>query len=542
MKSKLRIILPRLIVVLALAVITYAVIDFTGKRVQTGNLNEYLADIDTLLSAGREAEAADLLESRPDGRLSSFQYLLLAKRMWRLGDHERRNELLESLTRTAVEVYPGNQDLAVLRSYVLLAAERPETAYRFATEKLKDDRYLGLIAQAGLASGLPLENSFFERAEGVAYGYASLISLVAEEPEAEAYASAGAGWQIHEFIADAALLYAREGKVDTANELMRRSAYLRFPELELQLAYDARDAAYGLAAIEALTSTDDDYGLYRAEFLYLAGREDAAEERYRAILTNDPNASILAYLNLAYLDPDDALAVLDDGIAAFPDSLRLLERLGERLYQQGETTRAAEIFNRVLAIDPERAAARIRLSESRRGSGSMGDISRLWDAYHDAEEKGPFASQLAWRLYGERNREGLELLVAYQAAQLDGRSALAGALLYILESEYAQAAAQFDALYRLDNNWRYAHNQGLLLRYAGLYEESVDAFQAAEGQLTRGGGEEKYQSERSLVWLGLAETQLAMGERKNAALSLDFALDLDPDNLRAGLLQANMNR
>lgn len=540
MKHKLRIILTRLLIVLVTAVIIFGVWDFSRDRRNSQSLTEFLQRIDSLLAEGRDSEAADLLERPPGERFSSYQYLLIAKRMWRLGNEEVRYRLVAELTARAVDEYPGNQDIAAIRSYALLKIGRPEQAYRVSREKLTDDRYLGLIAQAAIASTASLTEDFFERAQESSYRYAGLLLLIDAEPSAESYASAGSLWRIEEFSADAALIYARRGELERANELLRRSAYLSFPALELQIAYDAGDPAHGLAAIDVLQSENPLYSLYRADLLYKLGRKEGARELYRRIISSQPDYSLIPYLNLAALSAEDPLGILQQARTVFPESVELLERLGETYYRRGDNLEAAEVFDQVLKLDSTRSAVRVRLIESRRGSGAMGDLSRLWEAYHQADEKDTFASQLAWRLYGERDRAGLELLVRLQQDIPDGEVAFPQALFYTLSGDYLTAAESFASLYRSRPDWRYAHNSGLLYRYAGRYEESIDQFQLADEILTRGGAE-LIARERSLVWLGLGETQLELGEVKNASQSIDFALDLDPDNLRAGLLQANMN-
>ena len=91
-----------------------------------------------------------------------------------------------------------------------------------------------------------------------------------------------------EFSADAALLRAAAGDIEGANRLLKEQSYLEFPLLSLQIAYDAGDAAHGLAAVEAagsfessLNSSRSVLGLYRAEFLLTAGAVEAALELYR---------------------------------------------------------------------------------------------------------------------------------------------------------------------------------------------------------------------------------------------------------------------
>ena len=39
-----------------------------------------------------------------------------------------------------------------------------------------------------------------------------------------------------------------------------------------------------------------------------------------------------------------------------------------------------------------------------------------------------------------------------------------------------------------------------------------------------------------MVWLGIGESHMAAGDRKNAVNALSYALDLDPSNLRATLM------
>jgi tetratricopeptide (TPR) repeat protein len=546
MKTSRGALLARLIILALIGMVAFAVLEHWAARSAPDSFGTIISAVDSLLRDGRETEAMELLRGRGFDRLSSYQYQIILKRVFSLSEGELRDSLLLRYSRAASEEYPGVEPFWALYCDALLRNGRAERAYAIALEKLVSERFISIRAAAALKAGKATDPLIIEAAAESSYRHAGLIKLLDPEAEPELYRAAAEEWRIPELFADAALLYAREGDLEAANTLLRQKAFLHFSELSLQVAYDARDAAHGLAAVDEIRAREGNYSplieLYRADLLMIEGAEVEALRIYRDLISRAPDYSIIPYLNASALEPQKAFEYLKEGNKRFPDAPRLLERLGELSFREGDMSSAREYFDRLLDIEPENVAARIRRSDAERGSGSLGGDARLWDAY--LQESGQESDGdalgliLAWRLFGRRDTEGLALLARQQESRMGPDSAVIMALSRSMDGHYDEAAADFEEAYTRSGHWEYLYNAALLRQYAGDHEAAVDLYQRIEN---RGlAGNEYDDQARSEVWLGLAESQFALGDLKNARTSLDFALDIDPGNLRAALLRSSM--
>jgi len=338
-------------------------------------------------------------------------------------------------------------------------------------------------------------------------------------------------------IADAALLYAEEAYIREANSILKNTPDKSFPELSLQMAYDADDSRYGLVLVQELLSgrTDADSGLrlYQADFSIALERHKEAVEIYRDLIRSNPEYSVLPFINMAVLDSSAAEEYLLQGLEYFPESTVLLERLGELYYQKGALISAKEVFTRLLQISDGHPEARIRLADMELGAGSQGSTARLWDSYHG--EKGEsLALFLGWRLFGNRDQDGLRVLLDLQRQRNGPDQNLLEGLYLSLAGDFANAAEKFEAAYQRSSFWEYLFNAGRLFLEAGDAERALSAFNRADEIFTL--REDLSAENRSRVWLGIGESHMADGDRKSAVNALTYALDLDPTNLRARLM------
>jgi Tfp pilus assembly protein PilF len=550
MKLSKEALLPRLIILALIGMVAFAVLDHRAARSAPDSFGSLISSVDSLLSEGRYSEALELLRRHDLEPLSSYQYQIILKRLFSLSEGELRDTLLLRYSRAAAEAYPGVEAFWALYCDALLRGGRAERAWEIASQKLVSDRFISIRAAAALKAGKWPDQLLIDTASESSYRHAGLVRLLDPEAGPGLYRAAAEEWSLPELFADAALLYAREGNIDAANTLLRQKAFLDFPELSLQIAYDAGDAAHGLAAADAIRAREGAdtplTGLYRADLLMFEGADAEALGIYRSLMKSNPDFSIIPWLNASVLDPQNAVEYLTEGEKVFPDAPRILERLGEIAFREGKMGTAREYFDRLLFLEPGNSAGRIRRTDAERGSGTLGSDARLWDAYLQEadQDSGPGSDGealgiiLAWRLFGRRDTEGLALLARQQENRMGPDTSAIRGLSLSLAGEYRDAAAEFEAAFERGGHWEYLYNAALLRQYSGDHEAAVDLYQRIEALGLSGNS---YSAEvHSEVWLGLAESQFALGDRKNARTSLDFALDIDPGNLRAALLRSSM--
>jgi tetratricopeptide (TPR) repeat protein len=95
----------------------------------------------------------------------------------------------------------------------------------------------------------------------------------------------------------------------------------------------------------------------KAETLEMEGKFSEAAEVYKQMLGLNPQSPV-NYVNLALMEAkmdrfDEAIRVLDQGIAAIPGSLTLLSRLAHTYMVMGRLQKSFDAWQAVLVIDPE---------------------------------------------------------------------------------------------------------------------------------------------------------------------------------------------
>ena len=529
-------ILPKILVLLLVTILAYSFYDHRQILYRDIEFRDLLSEFDGLLDYGRESEALETLRPLLRVDLSSFQYLQILKRSYQLAVNGRGVSIFTDFARRGAERFFGREDLWFIYCRALIMKGNPERAVEISEEKLVSPRFLGMRAESLLSSGMEIDTYLEKQAGESSFSSGGLIKLL-NSRDPRLFSAAGREWNSPELIADAALLYAEEGSIPEANRLLKNSTESRFPELSLQIAYDAADPQYGLVLIQEMmgeqAQEDPGLKLYQAEFAIALARQKEAMEIYRDLIQNTPEYSVLPYVNMAVLDNSSAEEYLKKGLEKFPESRVLLERLGELYYREGAFVSAKETFTRLLDVAEGHPEARIRLADLELGAGSQGSTARLWDSYH-GEQGDSLALFLGWRLFGNRDQEGLRVLLTMQKQRNGPDQDLLEGLYFSLTGDFAGAAEKFEAAYQKNKHWEYLYDAGRLYLEAGEAERALNAFSRADEIFTL--REDLSAQNRSMVWLGIGESHMAAGDRKNAANALSYALDLDPSNLRATLM------
>ena len=530
------------VLIAVLLLIGFAVYQHLQKQKQETDYSTALKELDNLIESGRMAEAVDFAETVDGSRLSSFQYLQLLKRSRLLDKESPDHALTLHLSRKAAEKYPGREEFQVIYANELLTHGQAEKAFTIGSSQIKTARFMSVTAEAALRSdrSLPLETA--ASAKESDYAWVGLLDALAD-PGSDGLSNIGRQWDTPELIADAAILSAEEGDLLRASRLIKSIPSKDFPELALQLAYDAGDAPFGISIVQDLIAggqnTNPFYSLYLAQFFYESGHNNDAVAVYRRLAVEAPDYSVIAYVNAFLLDQARPVEQLEKGLEYFPESPVLLEQLGDEYFNRGEDEKARALFTRLSAVKPGYARAALRLKEIENGSGGKGSQSRLWESYQDEDFGTDLGLLLAWNLYGQRDVEGLGLLAAQQEKREGPDLSAIRGLYFTAAAKYEEAVNAFNRAYLSDlSKWEYLYNRGLVELFLGRYEEAVNSFQEVDSRMNLMKISDS--RDKSMLWLALAQAQLALGDEKNGARSLDYALDLDSGNLKASLLRRSL--
>ncbi len=300
------------------------------------------------------------------------------------------------------------------------------------------------------------------------------------------------------FVVELAQLLVQQGRRDEARRLAAETSrrhprearvHRALAELYARWREDALAAAE-VALLARLEPNDPTHLVALGTQQLEAGDADAARATWRRILTVEPD-SVRAHATLGglYADHDflpDAASAYEESLRLAPtdiDALRGLAGVRERL---GESARAAELWERVLAASPDRAErreARQRIvaawGRTRELPRRLAELERAFRAEPPDLEAGRFLAEAWLRATPTRNADAeriLERLVALAPGDVESlvalerlraaRGDLAGALAVLerlVEADARRAAAYLQrmaehalALYRDDEAIAYA--------------------------------------------------------------------------------------
>ena len=231
-----------------------------------------------------------------------------------------------------------------------------------------------------------------------------------------------------------------------------------------------------------------DASLYfrRAELLSQINQHELASADFRRSWDLKPVAETgLHYVsNLSILGrPAEKLALLQDCIQHFPDSLQFRRRLGEAYAEAGQSKDALELYNNLLrkdSLDFETWYEKgLLLEEMKDTSEAIGALSKAFNL----QPVNTYALELA-HLYAE-NKDPLALNICDQiiandpARQLPDPFFIKG-IYYSNTKQYNLAVLQFDSCIRLD--WKFSDayiEKGIAFFKQNNYDGALNTFRMA---------------------------------------------------------------
>jgi tetratricopeptide (TPR) repeat protein len=408
------------------------------RGLNPGFIGAYYSEARARLELNDPERAVESLEQGLDVRDDIPEYLLLladlyrrdgeleeAVRVYRRGlAHGPEPRLNEGLARTLVALGRGEEAIPVLEKVVAMQPQEPQLrldlarAYRQARNLDRAAEVLGELSE--------------QDPENVQIGFelASVLTLMGDRGRASSkfealLASSNPIAERHRrvFLTNLALLREQEGRYEEAAEMLRRvladdpddlDAKLRLFSIYLETS--RRDEALALSA-EMIDEYDENpYVLVaRGRALAAMDRLDEAAELLRAGIRDsaDPELLYLAHSQL-YVTREEfetARAVIEDGLADFPESERLRFQLGAIFERQKDYSAAEGEFQQLLNSNPDFAdvlnylgymlAERgVRLEEA------LGYIQRAveLDPYN-----GAYLDSLGWVYFKQDNLEKAEI-------------------------------------------------------------------------------------------------------------------------------------
>ncbi len=315
--------------------------------------------------------------------------------------------LAEQTLKAFLEAHPGDNEVRIAYARSLIGDKHYEAArgeFNILLEGNRDNAEV-LYAVALLSmqlNDLPVAEKYLKRLLELGIGNPNLLRYylgqIAEEGKhteeaLDWYAKVTPGEQYLPALSRAASLLAKAGRLDEGRALFQKAGEanpqdrLQLLVAESQLLVNASriTEAYDLLNKQLVDQPDQPELLYETALLAeKLDRLDIMERNLRKLISVKPDDAH-AYNALGYsladhgLRLDEALQLIDKGLALAPDDAFILDSKGWLLYRRGEKAEALEILRKAYGVRPDAEIA-AHLGEVLWVSGLHEEATKTWEA------------------------------------------------------------------------------------------------------------------------------------------------------------------
>ena len=550
-----------------LSLVSYIVYESLTVSVRGERFHELVRAAEYKITSGNHADAVPELDAASSFASTRQDWLSLLGLLITVSESTGDHSTFAEVAMRAAKNLPGNEELWAIAAYGLLAAERHAEAYKLAERRLSSARYADLLAEAALrlsSTGSVAERGTDSSGDRTVPDLAETLTALTERTDPGLLEQAGELSGEPRFHLDAAMIRAREGKIDEAYEVFSS----RFPpesvttlpdefrEAGALLAFDTghTGAALRYLGFQEPTEGSDGPGTPRTlpveeRHLLLAGdiyldmnAAEPAAAVYRRLLIRNPEYSWIPYMNSAYIERvsgkiREAERLLEAGLSRFKDDSRLTLALARLRYDTGRSEQADALLDAYVSRFPRNHDARLLyLKRSRAPVLPARYEASLWALFSEYPTADETLRYLCWYLLGRNDWTGIRQALGSDSGRT---AALPGAVFYravydAVHGEPERAAAGFETAAKLSGSVEARYNLAVLYRELGRKDKAERAL--LESLETGSVSIEIDASLRSRVLTELAGLYLEAGRYKEAVTAAQSAVEADPRNLEAQML------
>ena len=457
------------------------------------------------------------------------RWLQVLKRAYKVSGGNGNYDFLYSIATLASKDLPGSEEISAFLVYALLRSGRYERANALTQDRLSGEKWKSLRNEVLLTGkeNVNTENLMFQ---------------IINSRQPDLYKQAADLYQDARLYLDAALLYAKEGDLDTAFDL-RSFYHLLYPIPSVYISYDSGNFQPGLEEVKSLPQVDlrQEEKLLVIDLLYNLGSRDAIENINTSLIRENPKISWIPYVNNAILlskrgDYKDAYSSIQAGLVIFPENpeLRLAGiSIQHAMGRSDEAKKELSEFRQTTFSNVGVAILSYQLEKSPAYAKRLQSL--LWELFLKEPDDVQNARYLASYLLHSRDfalLESMLLQAELSSGQMEWITFLS-AVADVDRGSYEAAIEGFSSAFLLQERWESQYNVGVIRLRSGKFSESLDSFRNAEVILTADGGFRKEDLAR--IRLRIAEAIWKQGDREGALRETQFALDLEPDLSQARL-------
>lgn len=429
------------------------------------------------------------------------------------GEQSDDFNLLERTAKRYVDRYPKDSEVYALYVYALIRNGKSKTALQVIESSDFKDEFKSLQEEAQLLHGNGLESSDYLKFTQLAkqtgnfgfYADAALIAIADSHPESA-----------YTFVKNLPEKYSKR------KNLLFHAAFESGRYEEALNLLDTYDFGFSIEDIQML----------RSELLINTYDYQNAKETLVRLINNNPNYSLYAYINLAWLgkklnDPD-VKSVLDKGIEPFGAEYLFAESYVSFNVYFGFTDHAADFIKKYGTGYPVLKLMFLTLN------GAV-EPDRLIAGMQELLLQNPEDSHIGRYYCMFLFKTGNQSLLADYLDHIEEKRELSDwekfykGLLLGREEEYTESIALLKEVYQTEKSWEVLYDLGILYKIKKDYLKSIEMFQNCER-------DDVTDKEKSMIRTSLAEVLAISGNKKRAVKELNYALGLDNTNIRAVLL------
>ncbi|HUX21290.1 MAG TPA: hypothetical protein VMW69_08615 [Spirochaetia bacterium] len=535
-------------IVAAALVLTAAllVLRFHNIAASRQSVDQLMSRADQEISGGFYSAAKPYVERAMRSANTRDSWLSIGKRAFQIGNAQDDWSLLLQVADKGTKNLPGSQELWAIKVLAESRSGDPAAGEETARNHLTDPRFQSLGTEAVLRAHPDLNIS----GQSLSKTTQQIIDTLTSRNPA-LFQNLATEIQSPDLLFDAVLLYAWKGDMKAAYTLLVSQGDSASSQAGMLISYDAgqyesvRSYYEGMKPAERTPS----FELLADDVLVLQQQYDDAASAYLRFIAQKPDAFWMPYVDLAWLasdgkssrvSPAQAEANLVKASNIFPNQREVVLSLATLQRRTGELQSADTLLSAFLKSNPWDLDANLLYMQISGASQNPERLrSRLWELFYRAQggSRDKIGSYLAWYLLGLDDYSGLQLLFSQVKNQTGSEWIPFFRGIYeALVGNYSSSVAELNRANAITGRWQTYYNLGIVDLKNGDPTAAVSDLQQADSSLTSDNESLLKSPQRARIHVALAQALSSLDNIEAAKREALYALDMDKNNLSAGLL------
>ncbi len=496
-------------------------------------LNNLLLEADNDIKNNSYVHARYLINLSVKSATNTVSWHRILKRSYYLSKQIHDYSFFKNVALQAVKNKPGQEELWSFVVFAYLHTGDFTSAYETAENHLKTRGYDLIKTEALIKANVNSQLS-----ENISVSLKPLIdSSFIKDPMIFKKAAEITGDK--RYYLDAALIYIYMGDTESAYRITEKWLSGNYPEVCLQIAYNAGRYNKALIYYETLErkykELSDYFKLFKSDIYLKTGRFNAAEDIYDSFIKNNPSFSPVPFHNLFWLklkEGHKGISYLEDGYQYFPDSKEIILPYTENLFKNGDTQKAISILLEYILTYDDIPAEILYLQLSTADLNPKRYTSALWKLFNKYPDNRTISRFFALYLLNIGDLNGCKILLdRFTTLRNDTDWSLFYKGIYFsLQNNLKNAKNLFSNSLKQRERYQTLYNLGIIEYSSGNYSKALEYLQKAY-ELTERNLEINETAEKARIKIKTGQVMYSDNKPEDAVREIIYGLSIDPYNL-----------